>query len=158
MTDDGYLDGGTAFSFEAVRKWSFYDYWNSGATPYLYQWEVNPNDGGSPEITKNMTFAAGVGPNRMNIVQEGQTTAPVIAFSGIILTQDHYEAMELWFDKRILIELIDDLNRQFYGVFSKWSPKRTRRARNPWYHTYSAEFTVTAYINASGKRVYGRIM
>lgn len=141
-----------------VQKWVFADHWQTGPTPYSYTWEVNPNDGGSPQVQKNMTILQSSGPNRMNLVMEGNSTVPTIAFSGVILTQAHYQAMELWFDRRVLIRLLDDLNRTFYGVFSKWTPKRSRRALNPWYHTYDAEFHVTAYINASGQRVYGRIL
>jgi hypothetical protein len=139
-------------------KWVFEDYWQTGPTPYSYTWEVNPNAGGSPVVQKNMTLLQNVGPNRMNIVQEGQNQVPVLDFSGVILTQAQYEAMEAWYDRRVLIKLTDDLGRHFYGVFSKFAPKRERRAHNFWYHTYDAEFHVTAYVNASGNRVYGRIM
>lgn len=139
-------------------KWSFTDYWKSGATPYQYIWEINPNDGGSPEISKNMTILQSAGPNRLNLVMEGNSTVPTLSFSGVIISQAHYETMELWFDRRVLIQLVDDLGRTFYGVFSKWSPKRSRRASNAWYHTYEAMFHVTAYVNASGQRVYGRIL
>jgi hypothetical protein len=142
----------------AVVKWIFKDYWETGPTPYTYTWEINPNDGGSPESTKTMTILQNVGPNRMNLVQEGQTTVPTLSFSGVILTQAHYEKMELWFDKRVLIQLTDDLSRNFYGIFSKFSPKRSRHGGNFWYHNYDAEFAVTAYVNASGVRTYGRIL
>lgn len=124
----------------------------------VYTFEVNPNEGGSPEIGKQMTMLQNTGPNRMNIVQEGQTSVPILTFSGVILTQEQYENLEYWFDRRVLIEMVDDLGRTFYGIFSKFSPKRERRPYNPWYHQYSAEFHVTAYINASGQRVYGRML
>lgn len=141
-----------------MARWTFHDYWETGPTPYRYDWEINPNDGGSPQISKQMTVLQSVGPNRLNLVMEGQSTVPTLSFSGVILTQAHYETIELWFDRRVLIELTDDLGRTFYGVFSKFAPKRSRRAASPWYHTYDAEFQVTAYINASGQRVYGRIL
>lgn len=138
-------------------KWIFTDYWETGPTPFSYVWPINPNDGGSPSVKKQMTILQNSGPNRVNIVMEGPNQAPIVAFSGVILHQDQYEAMEFWYDKRVLIKLTDDLNRQFFGIFSGWTPKRVRRASNPWYHTYDAEFTVSAYINASGVQVYGRI-
>lgn len=142
----------------SVTRWKFEDYWQTGPTPYSYTWDINPNDGGSPTVQKTMAISQGVGPNRMNLVQEGQSTVAAIGFSGIILTQHHYEAIELWFDRRVLIKLTDDLQRLFYGVFSSFQPHRSRRAFNPWYHTYDAEFQVTAYVNSSGHRVYGRIL
>lgn len=137
-------------------KWTFTDYWQVGPPPYTYTWEINPNEGGSPEITKNISVFENVGPNRLGLLMEGQSSIPILNFSGVILTQSHYEALEHWFDHRILIKLDDDLERSFYGVFSKLSPKRSRRASNPWYHTYDATFHASGYRNASGTTVYGR--
>lgn len=141
-----------------VVKWIFEDYWEAAAPPYSYTMAINPNDGGSPQVTKNMNVMANAGPNRMNLVQEGQSEVPTMDFSGIILDQAEYEAMEIWYDKRILIKITDDLGRQFYGIFNKWAPKRERRGGNFWYHTYDAEVSIVAYYNASGVRVYGRIL
>ena len=123
----------------------------------VYVMEINPNDGGSLVVTKNINIVQNTGPNRVNILQEGQSQAPLLDFSGVILTQAQFEAMEQWYDRRTLIKLTDDLGREYYGVFSKWAPKRTRRASNFWYHTYDAEFTVNAYRNSSGAWVYGRV-
>lgn len=137
-------------------KWVFTDYWETGPTPFTYVWEINPNDGGSPVVQKTMAIMQNSGPNRVNIIMEGPSQAPLVDFSGVILEQSQYETMELWYNRRVLIKLTDDLNRQFFGIFSKWTPKRVRRASNQWYHTYDAEFTASAYINASGQQVYGR--
>lgn len=137
-----------------VVRWKFRDVW--AATPTEYVFEINPNEGGSPQVSKNMNIVYNVGPNRGGILQEGQSTAPMLNFSGLIITQEHYEALETWFDKRVLIELTDDLGRTFRGVFSAFDPQRARRPFNPWYHTYSAQFTVYGYKNASGQIRYGR--
>lgn len=134
-------------------KWVFEDFWNGGT----YTFEINPNEGGSPSVTKNIHAAQNTGPNRTGILQEGTSQISSIAFSGVVITQTQYEAMETWFDKRVLIKLTDDLGRTFYGVFSKWNPKRQRRASHQWYHTYDAEFQVVAYTNASGTRTFGRV-
>jgi hypothetical protein len=123
-----------------------------------YEFEINPNDGGTPSIQKNLAIATNVGPNRVNIVQEGQSQAPTIDFSGVILDQQQLESLESWFDRRAFMKVTDDLGREYYGVFSKFTPKRVRRASNPWYHTYDAEFTASAYKNASGDWIYGRIV
>lgn len=123
-----------------------------------YTWEINPNDNGAVTISKNMLMSNNTGPNRVNIVQEGQSQAPTLDFSGVILTQTHLEAMEKWFDRRALIKVTDDLGREYYGVFNKWAPRRVRRASNPWYHSYDAEFTLSAYRNASGDWLYGRML
>lgn len=137
-----------------MAKWVFTDYWNDTDT---WTFEVNPNDGGSPAVTKNLLIAQNTSPNRVNIVQEGASNAPTVSFSGVILTQSQYEALESWYSKRILIKVRDDLGRDMYGVFTSFSPKRVRRARNPWYHTYDAGLTLAKYTNASGEDIYGRV-
>lgn len=124
----------------------------------VYVFEINPNDGGTPGVTKNILMSQNVGPNRVGILQEGQSQAPVMAFSGVILAQAELEALEKWYDRRVLIQMTDDLGRVFYGVFSQFNPKRSRRATNVWYHTYDAQFTLSAYKNASGDWIYGRIL
>lgn len=126
-------------------------------TRVVYQLDINPNDGGTPNVTKNVTMSQNTGPNRVNIIQEGQSQAPVLGFSGVILTQEHLEAMEMWYDRRVFIKVSDDLGREFYGVFNKFAPHRQRRASNFWYHTFDAEFTLSAYRNASGNWLYGRV-
>lgn len=139
-----------------VTKWVFSDYKSQGSSPYTYTFEINPNEGGSPTIQKNMTALSNVGPNRGAILQEGNAAPPELAFSGVILTQTQYEVMEAWFDKRLALEITDDLGRKFRGVFSRWEPQRTRRAFNPWYHTYNAGFSVAGYKSASGVVRYGK--
>lgn len=141
---------------QGVNRWTFRDVYKKGPAPYVYKWEINPNDGGSPTIQKNIAISSNTGPNRVSLVQEGQNDVAHIAFSGIILTQSHYETLEIWFRKRVLIKVVDDLGRIFYGVFSQWTPQRSRRASNPWYHAFTAEFTLTAYYNANGEGIYGR--
>lgn len=139
-----------------VVRWQFIDVYQKGTAPFEYVFEINPNDGGTPTITKNLTLQTNTGPNRTGIIQEGQSTQAQMTFSGIILTQTHLEALERWFDRRILIELHDDLGRVFRGVFSTFSPTRARRPYNPWYHTFQATFTVAGYKTASGEVRYGR--
>ncbi len=139
-----------------VVRWTFDDVWRKATPPYRYTWAINPNAGGSPTIEKQLTILSNTGPNRGAILQEGQNSVAAITFSGSILTQAHYETLEIWFAKRILIDLTDDLGRVFRGVFSSWQPQRVRRASNPWFHTYTCEFKVFAYRSASGKEVYGR--
>lgn len=139
-----------------VVRWKFDDVWHKGPVPYSWTVEINPSDGGSPEVQKSLTVSQNLGPRRGAIVQEGHQGIPTIQFSGSILTQAHYETFEFWFSKRVLLDLTDDLGRIFRGIFSSFQPTRTRRAFNPWYHTYTAEFQAMAYTNASGQVIYGR--
>lgn len=138
-----------------VVKWTFTDVYHQGPTPWSYTFEINPNEGGSPEISKQYSNSVNVGPRHVGIVQEGQFTQATLTFSGVILTQGQYENLELWFNRRIVLDLVDDLGRTFRGSFSKFAPKRSRRNSHPYYHTYEAEFLTIAYKNASGINVYG---
>jgi hypothetical protein len=142
----------------SLNRWTFTDVYQKGPSPYTYAMTINPNDGGSPTFDKSVVPLRVTGPNEMPILQEGSPGMAVMTFSGIILSQAQLEAMEIWFRKRILLMVQDDLGRRFYGVFSRWVPKRTRRASNAWYHTYDADLSLTAYYNASGQRIFGRFL
>lgn len=141
-----------------VRKWTFTDVYQKSIQPYSYTMQINPNDGGSPTFEKSLTPLRVTGPNMMPLLQEGSPGQTSMSFSGVILSQAQLETMEIWFRKRILLLIQDDLGRRFYGVFGTWNPKRARRSSNPWYHTYDATFAVIAYYNASGQRIYGRFL
>jgi hypothetical protein len=140
----------------AVVKWSFTDVFQKGVPPYQYVFEINPNDGGSPVMQKNFNFSHSVGPRRGSIIQEGASEAPRVAFSGIILSREQYYAIEFWYQKRIMLDLTDDLGRTFRGALDSWTPKRSRRSQNFWYHTYDAEFVVYAWSDDTGQPIYGR--
>jgi hypothetical protein len=139
-----------------VTRWTFDDIDEVGPSPYTYTVAINPNEGGSPTVEKTLAITSNTGPNRGAIVQEGQSSPPQMQFSGVILVQEHFEALEAWFDRRILIEITDDLGRKFRGVFSGWAPQRIRRAFNPWYHQYQATFTILGYKTASGVVRFGK--
>lgn len=101
-----------------------------------------------------MNVLSTVGPTRRGLMQEGQSSPPTLEFSGTIIEQEHLEALEYWYDRRVLLELTDDLGRTFQGIFTSFTPTRERRAYNPWYHKWSGTFAVWTYVNASGVEVY----
>lgn len=128
-----------------VTRWEFFDGTNTWVVP------VNPNEGGSPTMQKNITTHTNLGPNRHSILQEGESGPVQISFSGVILTQAHLETFETWFDKKLMLDLTDDLGREFQGVLSAFEPTREYRPNRPWFHRYSATFLVAGYRNASGQ-------
>lgn len=133
----------------AAVRWKLTD----GQSTYVF--EINPNEGGTPTITKQISTNVPMGPNRRTVFSEGRLSITDMNFGGVILTQTQLEAMELWALKRTLLQLDDDLGRTFQGVLSSFSPTRSRRAFNPWYHTFTATFGITAMRNASGAVLYG---
>jgi hypothetical protein len=134
-----------------VVRWTFTEVWSAQS----WTFSINPNEGGSPAFEKQMNITSNVGPYRGGIIQEGRMDPPTISFSGVILTQNHYEMLEAWFMKRVLLDMTDDVGRTFRGVFSQFTPERQRRPYRPWYHTYSAGFTVWGYRNTSGQVLFG---
>lgn len=142
----------------AVVRWKFTDVHEVGPAPYVYTVQINPNEATSATVEKAINVLANAGPNRGTVIQEGRTSIPAIEFSGIIVEQAHLEALELWFARRVILDLVDDLGRTYRGIFASFQPQRPYRAGNFWYHTYAASFQATAYRNASGLVVYGRFV
>lgn len=142
----------------AVVRWKLKDVHEVGPTPYEYTLHINPNEATSATVEKAMNVLSNAGPNRGIVVQEGRMTVPAIEFSGVILKQEHLEALELWFLRRVILDLTDDLGRTYRGIFAGFQPQRPYRGGNFWYHTYSASFQASAYRNASGQVVYGRFV
>jgi hypothetical protein len=135
-----------------MARWKFTDVRTGSST---YSFEVNPNDGGSPAITKTVATNNPIGPGRHAVFSEGRIQVGPQEFSGVILNQTQFETMELWALKRTLLQVEDDLGRKFQGSLSSWSPHRVRKPFNPWYHTYSATLTVTAMTTANGTVRFG---
>lgn len=142
----------------SVVRWKFTDVHKKGGEPYSYTFHINPNEASSGMMEKQLNISANAGPRRGVILQEGRVSPPVLQFSGVVLSQEHLETVELWYAKRILIDLDDDLGRRYRGVFTSYQPTRPYRARNFWYHTFSAQFTASAYRNASNQVLYGRFV
>jgi hypothetical protein len=123
-----------------VARWTFTEV--GTASPATYTVELNPMDGGSPARTRNVYVANTGGPGGSPIVQGGRLEVQYINFSGWILSQAMYQAFDTWAKKNTVIEIVDDLNRQFIGQFVEFSPQRIRSAPMPWRHSYTAKFVV----------------
>lgn len=132
-------------------RWKFTNV-RTGST---YTMEINPNDGGTVGVTKQVATNNPIGPGRRAIFSEGRIAIDPMEFSGVILTQGQLENMELWALKRTLLQIEDDLGRTFQGVLSSWKPHRVRKPYNPWYHQYTATFTVTAMMTEGGSVRFG---
>lgn len=141
----------------AVVRWKFTDVWGTGPTPHSYTFHINPNQASSAQVEKSFNLQGNAGGQGI-IVQEGRMTVPQLQFSGVIVKREHFEALELWFIRRIVLDLEDDLGRLYRGIFASFAPERPYRPRNFWYHTYTASFQTMAYRNASGQVLYGRFV
>lgn len=121
-------------------RWVLTDATNSSS----YQLHVNPNAGGTPSLTKSITYEASAAPDGATLAFEGRDSPRKIEVSGVILEQAHLEALELWAAKRHPVTLTDDLARVFDVYIESFEPTRVRKGNNPWYHTYSLKMLVVS--------------
>lgn len=124
-----------------VQRWVFTEI---GGLNETYTVAINPNSGGSPASRRNTYLAQAAGPGGIPIVQSGRLEVQELQFSGDILSQAHYLAMDRWAKKNSTIQIVDDLSRTYVGIFTDFTPQRVRTASNFWKHTFSAVFTVAA--------------
>lgn len=116
-----------------VVKWRFDD----PVTLDSHVFEINPNEGGSPDYTKNIQYRNTSAPNGKTILFEGRDNPPSLEFSGTLLTESQFNMFVEWWNKRYQVEVTDDLGRQFTIVIESFSPKRERAFHYPWKHSYT---------------------
>lgn len=121
-----------------VVKWKFED----PVELETYIFEISPNDGGSPAYTKNIMSQNTVAPGGKTLLFEGADAVSEMNFSGILLSEEQYDAFATWWAKRRQIKVTDDLGREYWIYITKFEPKRVRARSHPWKHTYSITATI----------------
>ena len=116
--------------------WVFEDIVNSE----IYELEINPSQADLPEVTSNyspMPTAAG-----RQILFEGRVQPVTLNFSGTLLTEEQYRAMNSWNRKRKQIKITDDQGYEYWVYLTGFNPQRVRDTQHPWRHTFSASCIV----------------
>jgi hypothetical protein len=116
--------------------WHFRDLTTDPVEEYL--WEVNPKEFGFG-FTKKIGYEATAAPDGRTLLYEGRDEPQKVSFSGTVLSQDQYDKMVYWFNKRHQIEIEDDLGRTFSIYITSFQPRRQRARHYPWKHTYECE-------------------
>ncbi len=116
-----------------VVKWEFLD----PNTSTTVEFEVNPNEGGTPPLKKNVTSHTTVAYGGATILMEGNEPPQDMIFSGITYTHQAYLDMVTMFSKRHQIQITDDLGRTYMVIFTDFVPKRERARSQPWKHSYT---------------------
>jgi hypothetical protein len=124
-----------------VVRWRFDD----PVSLASYVFEINPNDGGSPDFQKNFSYANTSAADGKTLIYEGRDKAQKFDFSGVILSQAHYDAFVEWWDKRYQVKITDDLGREFYVIIESFTPTRKRSALYPWKHDFKVSATIVNY-------------
>lgn len=117
-------------------KWLFEDL----ALDESYVFEINPNEGGSPQYKKNITYQDTIAGN--TLIFEGGDQAIETSVSGTLLSQSQHETFVDWFSKRHLIRLTDDLGRTYMIYITGYEPKRVRAVQARYKHTYTLSYTI----------------
>lgn len=126
----------------AVVRWLFED----PVTLDSWQFEINPNEGGSPAYSKNIVYSATCAPDGKVVVFEGRDEPKKLEFSGVLLTQEHFEAFAEWYEKRYQVNVTDDLGRTFSVIIDRFDPTRQRALHYPWKHTYRVSATIVDWV------------
>lgn len=121
-----------------VVKWTLYD----PTVPETYTFPYNPNEGGTPGVSKKITTEVTAAADGSAIIFEGRPDPQKISFSGSILDQQQLDDLMVWFQKERQLLLTDDLGRQYWVYLTSFSATRERWRSHPWKHKYSAEATI----------------
>lgn len=122
----------------AVVRWTFED----PVTSETYEFLLNPREGGTPTLEKNMVYTNTAAPDGRVLVFEGRQRHQEGEFSGTVLTEEQYDAMVYWFGKRNQIYMTDDLGRTLTIYITRFEAKRIRAATVPWKHEYTCNYVV----------------
>lgn len=95
----------------SVTRWMFRDM-DTNETAYV---RINPNKMDSPTTARNLNFAQGTryGAARIRGFETPPSTPATWTFGGVILTQDHYDMLQEWSDRDVVLRVTDHLERTF---------------------------------------------
>ena len=119
-------------------RWQLHD----PVTSETYTFEINPNQGGSLALQKNVSYYATTADDSNTVFFEGSDTPQLVQVQGTLLSQAQYNNMVYWYSKRRQVQLTDDLGRVMWVYFAQWTPTRKWSYQFPWRHDWSASFYV----------------
>lgn len=101
-----------------------------------YEFNISPSQE-SIDWNKATIYENTLGPQRRTLIVEEQPDLQELRLEGTLLTQEQYETLLDWYERRHQINVVDDLGRIFTVYLREFSPKRERKASEPWFHTYT---------------------
>lgn len=113
----------------------------------LVEFEINPSEGGVPDMTKNISTLVTAAPEGRALAFEGRSEVAKGRFSGVILTEDEYNFFVYWYEKRHQVYLTDDLGRVQTVYFTNLQLTRKRAVQFPWKHDYTMEFIILDWVD-----------
>jgi len=113
--------------------WQLYD----PVTLVTVSLDINPNDGGTPGLSKSVNSEATIAPDGIPIFYQGSDAPQTMEFSGFVYEEDQLDVLTEWAAKNRIILITDDLDRAYRVMITSFTPKRIRRSRKPFYHSYT---------------------
>lgn len=122
----------------AVVRWVFED----PTTLDSFTFAINPKEGGSPSYQKTLTYQSTAAPDGKVISFEGRDPVRNLEFSGVLFTEEEFDAFVEWWGKRYQVQVTDDLGRTFTIQINSFEPTRRRARAHPWKHDYRVSATI----------------
>lgn len=113
--------------------WTFYD----PVLAVTYSPPIGPDRMTSPFSERSLTSRATTSHRGQAITWQGSPTPVAWSFSGRLLTQAHYEALQAWYAKPNRIRITDHLTRTYECFITDFSPEPQRAGDNFWSHRYT---------------------
>lgn len=121
-----------------MARWSLYD-------PYLADtlvFEVNPREGGEPQVKKNVSTTRTCAPDGRRLVHEGSRSPQEVGCRGVVRSTAARDLLLAWMDKNYQVFLTNDLGEEHWVRFFSFTPTRKRVASRP----YKAEYDLRAFV------------
>lgn len=121
-----------------MARWRFYD-------PYLADtlvFEVNPREGGEPQVKKNVSTTRTCASDGRRLVHEGSRSPQELACRGVVRSVAARDLMKTWVSKKYQIRLTNDLGEVHWVLVHTFTPTRKRVASRP----YKAEYDLRAFV------------
>jgi len=126
----------------ALVRWRFDDPTDASS----YTFDMNPNEGGTPTLKKNMSYQNTAGPNGVVLAFEGRDNVETLTVSGVLKEEVQLIAFQTWYAKRHQITVTDDLLRVFTIYITGFNATRKRSIAYPWKHDYTLEYIILDWV------------
>lgn len=125
-----------------TTRWRFDDPTNLDT----YVFEVNPSEAGGTQLRKSLQYQNTAAPGGKVLAFEGRDETQQLEFKGTILTEDQFDAMVLWFNKRHQITVTDDIGNSKTIYITGFEATRQRALHHPWKHSYTCRYTILDWL------------
>lgn len=120
------------------HRWTVWD----PETDLTMRFPINPQEGALPQRERNISTIPVSAPDGRPLIFEGADNPQEFPCTGVILTKDHWDFFNDWYDSHRQMKVTDDLGNVWWLYMKKFAPKRKNRHSHPWFAEYEATFIV----------------